>query len=327
MLGARCWVLGDKPGTLSFRRSSCLVQAHRPRHPAPGILRSAQDEPSTHSPAMSESRTPAVSGRFYPSLPARLRADVRGFLGAHADARPAHAVITPHAGYRYAGVTAGAVFGRVQVPATCVVLGPNHAGRALSGEGGSILLSRSYRTPLGDVPLDEELANAIVGGAGGLLRDDQVAHEEEHSIEVVLPFLQLRNEGVRIVPIIIAWSDWDRTRRLADAIVRAVGARRDVLVVASSDMNHYEPVEVTIEKDGHALDAVSALDGEALLAVTERERISMCGAAAAACACEVAKQRGATGVEIVSYTHSGMMSGDTSRVVGYAGVILGAGEA
>jgi len=275
---------------------------------------------------MSASRTPAVSGQFYPSLPARLRADVRGYLGSPAGARRALAVIAPHAGYRYAGVTAGAVFGRVEVPATCVVLGPNHAGRALSDEGGSVLTSIGYRTPLGDVPLDEGLAAAIVGAAGGLLRDDEVAHSEEHSVEVILPFLQLRNDAVRIVPIVLAWSDWDRTRRLADAIVSSIGERRDVLVVASSDMNHYEPVEVTIEKDSHALDAVSALDGEALLDVTVRERISMCGRVPAACACEVARRRGATSAEIVSYTHSGMMSGDTSRVVGYAGVILGAGE-
>ncbi len=84
------------------------------------------------APAMSSTRTPAVSGQFYPSLPARLRADVRGFLGGHPAARRALAVIAPHALYRYAGVTAGAVFGRVEVPATCVVLGPNHRGRALS---------------------------------------------------------------------------------------------------------------------------------------------------------------------------------------------------
>ena len=273
------------------------------------------------------SRTPAVSGQFYPALPARLRADVRGYLGAPRETRKALAVVAPHGGYRYAGVTAGAVFGRVEVPATCVVIGPNHTGRALSGEGGGILQSKGYRTPLGDVPLDDPLAAAIVSAAGGLLRDDEVAHDEEYSVEVILPFLQLRNEGVRIVPILTAWADWDRTRRLAEAIVSSIGDRRDVLVVASSDMNHYEPAEVTIEKDSYALDAVSALDGKGLLEITVSQQISMCGRVPVACACEVARRLGGTGAEIVSYTHSGMVSGDSSRVVGYAGVILDAGGA
>lgn len=271
------------------------------------------------------SRTPAVSGTFYPSLPARLRADVRRFLVAGAQPRRAMGLLAPHAGYVYAGATAGAAFASVEVPSTVVLIGPNHAGRATAKDGGSILVSKSYRTPLGNVPLDEPLAQGIVKAADGLVADDEVAHSEEHSIEVLLPFLQVRNPDVRIVPLVLGWADWERTRLLAQGIAGALAStgRADALVVASSDMNHYEPVEVTKDKDSLALEHILELDGEGLLATTRRRGISMCGRAAAACTCEVTKLRGGTGADVVGYSHSGLASGDEGSVVGYAAVRLG----
>ena len=271
------------------------------------------------------SRTPAVSGTFYPSLPARLRSDVRRFLGNGAAPRRALGLLSPHAGYVYAGATAGAAFASVEVPGTVVILGPNHAGRAKAPDGGSILVSKSYRTPLGNVPLDEPLASRIVSGADGLVADDEVAHSEEHSIEVLLPFLQVRNPDVRIVPLLVGWADWARTSRLARVVADALAAadRTDALVVASSDMNHYEPVEVTKDKDSLALEHILDLDGEGLLATEKRRGISMCGRAAAACACEITKLRGGSGADVVGYSHSGLASGDEGSVVGYAAVRLG----
>jgi AmmeMemoRadiSam system protein B len=232
-------------------------------------------------------------------------------------------VIAPHAGYVYSGSTAGAVFGSVDVPRTCVVLAPNHTGRVTAPAGGSVLLSTRYATPLGPVALDEALADAIVATAAPLLADDPIAHASEHSLEVILPFLQVRNADVCIVPIVIAWGRWDASRALAAALAAAIGNRDDVLVIASSDMNHFESAGVTRAKDDAALERVAALDGEGLLTITHSKQITMCGRVPAAVACEYARLRGGARGDVIAYSHSGMVNGDDQRVVGYAGVLLG----
>lgn len=272
---------------------------------------------------MTAVRTPAVSGTFYPALPGRLRADLRDYLSTARAPRRAMGVIAPHAGYMYSGATAGVAFAAVEVPGTCVVLAPNHTGRVAARGGGSLLAAQQYRTPLGEVEVDDTLAQAIVDRAAPLVVEDATAHAREHAIEVILPFLQTRNAAVRIVPLVLAWPDWERTRTLAHAIVAAIGDRDDVLVVASSDMNHYEPAAVGKAKDTLALERVTVLDGEGLLAVTAERQITMCGRVPAACACEVARERGATHGDVVAYSHSGLVNGDHNRVVGYAAVILG----
>ena len=268
-------------------------------------------------------RHPAVGGTFYPSLPGRLRADLRTDMSKALPPRSAHAVLAPHPALLYGGHVGGAVFGALRVPETVVILSPNHTGRGTALEGGSILLGRAYRTPLGDVQPDLELGHAIVERAAPLLVEDIVAHSEEHGIEVLLPFLQMRNPRVAIVPIIVGWKDWARSRTLATAIADAVGDR-DVLVVASSDLTHYESAAEAEAKDALALDQIVALDGEGLFREVAIHRISMCGVAATATACEYARIRGATEGELVSYSHSGIVNGDTHRVVAYAGALLGA---
>ena len=275
------------------------------------------------SSAAVPTRHPAVSGTFYPSLPGRLRADLREYLARPGQPRRALGVLAPHPAMLYGGPVAGAVFGSVVVPDTVVVLAPNHTGRSTSIEGGSILLSRAYRTPLGDVPPDQELGERIVERAAPLVAEDLVAHSQEHGIEVLLPFLQMRNRDVRIVPIVIAWRDWARSRALAAALVDAIGDR-DALVVASSDLTHYESAAAAETKDAVLLEAIMALDGEALARAVAIEGISMCGVAPAAVACEYARLRGAARGDLVSYSHSGIVNGDVERVVGYAGVLLGA---
>ena len=270
------------------------------------------------------SRTPAASGTFYPSLPGRLRADVRAFLARAAlPPKRARAVLAPHGSYMYSGATAGAAFGAVEVPATCIVIAPNHTGRALAREGGSLLVDTAYRTPLGDVEPDAALGAALRQRAEPLLVEDPVAHAEEHGVEVLLPFLQMRNESVRVVPIVLGWSDWERTRRLARAIHDVIGDRDDVLVVASSDMNHYETAAASTDKDTAALERIVALDGEGLLEITQTRHISMCGRVPVACALEVARLGGTGSSEIVGYSHSGMVNGNHDRVVGYAAALIG----
>ena len=270
------------------------------------------------------SRTPAVSGTFYPALPGRLRADVRGFLeqGASPPKR-AVGILVPHGGYMYSGATAGAAFAAVEVPATCIILAPNHTGRGRARHGGSLLVDTAYRTPLGNVEPDGELGAELLRRAHPLLIEDPLAHAEEHGVEVLLPFLQMRNEAVRVVPLVLGWDDWERTRRLAHIIHDLIAGRDDVLLVASSDMNHYEAASASTDKDAAALERIVALDGEGLLEVTRSRHISMCGRVPVACALEVARRGGFARAEVVGYSHSGLINGNHDRVVGYAAALIG----
>ena len=223
----------------------------------------------------------------------------------------------------YSGATAGAAFGAVHVPGTCIIVAPNHTGRGRARQGGSLLIDTAYRTPLGDVEPDAELGAEIQKRAHPLLIEDPLAHAEEHGVEVLLPFLQMRNEAVRVVPLVLGWDDWDRTRRLARAIYDVIATRDDVLLVASSDMNHYEPASASTDKDAAALERVVALDGEGLLDVTRTRHISMCGRVPVACTLEVARLAGHDRSEVVGYSHSGLVNNNHDRVVGYAAALIG----
>jgi len=279
-------------------------------------------------------RHPAVSGQFYPNDPTELRATVATLL---ADARSPHplspsppaergnvrAVIAPHAGYIYSGPTAARVFARVTIPGLVIILAPNHTGVCIAPSGISLWEAGAFQTPLGDVPIDADAATALRDISGHLVEIDHAAHESEHAIEVELPFLQLLRPDVRIVPMVIAGDAWEPARRLGEILARLVGAAGEpVLLLASSDLNHYEPARVSEEKDARALESVRGLNGGQLLERCKREHISMCGRAPAAIVLEAARTLGATHADVVDYRHSGWVSGDNARVVGYAGVVI-----
>jgi hypothetical protein len=276
-------------------------------------------------------RPPVVSGRFYPKDPVELRAVVSTLL---ADARragppispsahPPIAAIVPHAGYLYSGPTAAQVFVRSTIPGLVVILAPNHTGVCEAESGVSLWEAGAFRTPLGDVPIDAAAAQALREASNGLVEIDHDAHRAEHAIEVELPFLQLVRADVRIVPLVIAWDGWRPARALGDALARLVRAAGEpILLLASSDLNHYESASVSEKKDALALEAIRALDGEALLASCKRERISMCGRGPSAVLLCAARDLGATRADVVDYRHSGWVSGDNARVVGYAGVVI-----
>jgi AmmeMemoRadiSam system protein B len=267
-------------------------------------------------------RRPAVAGLFYPAQPAALLTTVQELLDGTAAPGAAIAVIAPHAGYVYSGRTAGRVFAGVDVPRRCIVLAPNHTGVGRATTGGSVYAVGALQTPLGDVPVDEILAADLLARCP-ILEDDPEAHRTEHAIEVMLPFLFARRPDVAIVPIVLGWSDWPHTRRLGDALAAAVRESAEpVLLVASSDMNHYEAAAAGRRKDDMALAEIAKLDGEALLDVTRKRRITMCGRVPAAAVLHAARQLGATRAEVVDYSHSGMTTGDESSVVGYAGVVI-----
>ena len=273
-------------------------------------------------------RPPAVSGRFYPSDPAELRATVATLLADARSAvrpsdRPAVGVIAPHAGYIYSGRTAAAVFAQVTIPGLVIILAPNHTGLSDAEGGVSLWEAGAFRTPLGDVPIEAELAQALLEISRGVVSVDHEAHRAEHAVEVELPFLQMLRSDVRIVPLVLAWDSWEPARQLGDILARLVRAAAEpVLLLASSDLNHYEPAAVSEAKDARALEAVRALDGDELLARCKRERISMCGRGPAAAVIAAARALGATRADVVDYRHSGWVSGDNARVVGYAGVVI-----
>ena len=208
------------------------------------------------------------------------------------------------------------------MPRTCILLAPNHTGLAGARHAGSVYATGTLATPVGDVPVDEPLAAALLA-ACDLLEDDPLAHEREHAMEVHLPFLLARRPDVSVVPVVLGWSDWPRTRRLGEALAEVVsGAPEPVLLLASSDMNHYQSAVITASKDAVALAEVVKLDGEQLLAVTARHQISMCGRVPAAAVLHAARLLGAERAEVVHESHSGQVTGDDSQVVGYAGVVV-----
>ena len=218
----------------------------------------------------------------------------------------------------YSGPCAGAVFGRLAIPPVIVILAPNHTGFCDS-PGASLWREGAFSTPLGELLVEGELACRLEQECE-LVRHDPAAHRFEHAIEVILPFLQVLAPGATIVPLVLAWDDWARCECLGTALA-AVCRDRDVLLIASTDMNHYESAEVGKRKDRLALDAIEALEGRRLLETCRREQVTMCGRAAAAVVLEAARRLGATRAEVVDYRHSGWVTEDDRRVVGYAGVL------
>lgn len=269
-------------------------------------------------------RDPAVAGRFYPAAPDALAREVTRYLGHGGLAPgPARALMAPHAGYVYSGEVAGRAFARVEVPRRVILLCPNHTGR---GPAISIMARGAYRIPGAQVPVDSELAAAILAQVPEA-RDDRTAHAAEHAIEVELPFLLARQPELRIVPIVLGMLSLDAALALGRGLHRAVRglgaeAPADTLVVASSDMSHYLPDAEARDADRLALAPLLAFDPEGLYRTVVAHDISMCGFVPATVMLSYAREAGAGTPELVAYATSGDAFGDTSRVVGYAGVVV-----
>lgn len=265
-------------------------------------------------------RRPAVAGHFYPASPDDLRQAVAKFVQPGPEKIQAYGCIVPHAGYVYSGQVAGAVYARLKLPRHFIILCPNHTGE---GEAFAIMSQGSWLTPLGEVLLDTELAEELKRELP-LLREDAAAHLYEHAVEVQIPFLQENAAEFSFVPIAVGVGRLDALTALGTATARVLRSRpeRDVLVIASSDMNHYESDARTRVKDRLAIDKVLALDPRGLWETVQRERISMCGFGPAVAMLTAALQLGASQAELVKYATSADVSGDRDRVVGYAGIIV-----
>jgi MEMO1 family protein len=273
-------------------------------------------------------RTPAVAGRFYPGRADELLREIRGYTSpadtsAESGRIAAIGCVVPHAGYIYSGGVAGAVYARLQIPKRCVVLCPNHTGK---GHPLAIMASTAWQTPLGEVAADSDVGTRLLRRFPAL-EEDSAAHRAEHAIEVQIPFLQALQPALHIVPIVIGTSDFDVLRGLGEALADVVGnfeedREEKVLIIASSDMNHYESDAVTRVKDHKAIERVLALDARGLWEVVTNEDITMCGFGPTIVMLTAAKLLGATSATLVKYATSGEVSGDYESVVGYAGIVV-----
>jgi hypothetical protein len=268
-------------------------------------------------------RPAAVAGRFYPSDPGELNRQVDEFVrggATPADKTRALGCVVPHAGYMYSGHVAGAVYAALDIPARCILLGPRHFPQ---GQPLAIVNSGSFETPLGRAQIDESLASALAHACPSL-REDAVAHAREHSLEVQLPFLQrIAGANFRFVPVVLATDRYGVMEGLGKAVAQVVRAQNEpVLVIASSDMNHYESDEVTRVKDQQAIAPILALDPRGLYDTVRNEGITMCGYAATVAMLFAMRELGATSANLIRYATSGDVSGDRDQVVGYAGIVI-----
>ena len=264
-------------------------------------------------------REPAVAGRFYPDDPQILRDDVKSHIDETAKKDFAIGAVSPHAGFKYSGDVAGSVFSRLEIPDTVILLGPNHTGL---GERISIMASGAWSMPFGELEIDRELAQALLDASARIF-DSALAHQSEHSLETQLPFLQYFREDFKIVPICLMKLSLEECRALSEAITRAVkAAGKRVLIVASSDMSHYETHAAASAKDKKAIDQILKLDPEGLYETVEENAISMCGVNPVTVMLMASKEMGAAHAELVKYMTSGETSGNFDQVVGYAGIIV-----
>ena len=225
----------------------------------------------------------------------------------------------PHAGYVYSGHVAGAVFARVTLPKRILILGVRHYPR---GEPAAIVSSGTWRTPLGDAPIDEALAGALQK-ACPLLREDSVAHSSEHSLEVQLPFLRVLVPDFTFVPVALGTVRFKDLVCVGEAIARLLRTlKEDVLLLATSDLNHYEDDATTRIKDRKAIDQLLARDARGLYDTCRNESISMCGLGPAVAMLTALNALGANKSDLVKYATSADVSGDRDAVVGYAGMIF-----
>ena len=228
------------------------------------------------------------------------------------------ALISPHAGYVYSGAIAGQVYSQIEIPQTVLIIGPNHTG---NGSPAALYPDGEWLTPLGTVPVNSRL-NSLLLQHVAYLQPDRVA-QQEHSLEVQLPFIQYLRPDVSISAICLGRGDYTALAAIGSGIAAAIREYDgDVLIVASSDMTHYESADSARSKDQLALEKVMAFDAEGLLDICRSRHITMCGVAPSAVMLEATRELGALTAELVAYGNSGDVSGDHRQVVGYAAVTV-----
>jgi AmmeMemoRadiSam system protein B len=267
---------------------------------------------------MPQVRRAAVAGTWYPDDPARLVRDLDAHLARASvtAASPPRAIIAPHAGLMYSGPVAAFAYeaARTSPARTIVLIGPSHF---VPFEGVSIWPVGSWETPLGRIAVDAELAGALQAASEVIVELD-AAHGREHSLEMQLPFLAHLKPGVPIVPMVMGHQTRATAFALADAVAHTVRASgKDVMLVASSDLSHYEDARVAARLDEVVMTHVEAMDATGLMAALEDEPRHACGGGPMVAVIDAARQLGAHSARVLRYADSGDVSGDKSSVVGY----------
>ena len=271
-------------------------------------------------PARESVRAPVVAGIFYPERKEPLEQLIDQLSSGSTKKRKVIAVVVPHGAYHTSGEAAGAVYAQLASwPSVSVVVGPNHSG---AGEVLSIAVRGDWETPLGRIPVDPVLARAILKAAPDLKKDAK-AHQDEHAVEVQLPFLQRLGHIRGFVPVALGPVDLETVQRIGRGLAEGIRkAKQPVLLVASTQLSRYEALEAVKRKDQLAIEPILALDEDRLLQVVAEQGVSMCGATATAVVLVAAKGLGASQGSLVKYETSGKKTGNLRSVVGYAGILL-----
>lgn len=260
-------------------------------------------------------RSAVVAGAFYPESENNLRRELEQFIDFSNSPKKVIGLISPHAGYAYSGSCAGKGFGSVVIPGTVIILGVNHQG---FGPPCAVDGNDFWSTPLGNIETDNDLREKLTAGSE-VFEIDSEAGNDEHSLEVQVPFIQYINPRAKILPITISSTDVNRLLAGGKEIARLIknNTDTDTLIIASSDMSHYIDAESARLKDNKAIDKILHLDPEGLVHTVEAERISMCGVSPTAMMLSAALDLGAQKAEMIEYTNSGKVSGDYGQVVAY----------
>jgi AmmeMemoRadiSam system protein B len=264
-------------------------------------------------------REPAVAGTFYPDTASALERELHQLVRVSEERHQLLACIVPHAGYVYSGGVAGELYGHLDLPRRVIVLGPNHTG---VGAKVAVAPHERWRTPLGEQPVDVELARLLVERFPDASFDEN-AHWREHSLEVQIPFLLARRPDVEFVPICLSHLSLDQSLDLGRILAHLIDdLGEEVGLVASSDMSHYLEDGQARTLDRMAIDAALQRNPKSLYQTVHREGITMCGVVPATVVIEAANRLGAANAHLVAYATSGDVSGDRSAVVGYAGICI-----
>lgn len=264
-------------------------------------------------------RPPAVAGAFYPGNALQLLASIEGYTTATAEKCRALGVLSPHAGYQYSGRVAGELYSRITIPDTVVIIAPNHTGY---GVPYSLWPGGPWQTPLGNVETNDEIVEELARSCD-LLEKDREAHLCEHAAEVQIPFLQHFNPYVKIVVMVISSRNVSDLRYIGTSLSRVLQRLSpQALVVASSDMTHYESQSDASKKDRIAINEILSLNEDALFNKVDALGITMCGICPAFIMLVCSKARGAAKAELIRYETSGNITGDYNSVVGYAGIMI-----
>ena len=264
-------------------------------------------------------RTPVVANQFYPGDPGILTRTLSDLIPTTSkEKKKALAVVSPHAGYIYSGAVAGETFAQVEIPDDIIILGPNHSGR---GARVAMMSQGEWQMPQGNVALNSELGSRLADST--IIEEDIIAHSYEHSLEVQVPFIQYLKDTFTLLPFVVSHISFSDCVTVGKEIAAAILQHNSpVLMVASTDMTHYESRKLASHKDHLALEHILSLDPEGLYNTVVDQRISMCGIMPTTIALIASLELGAKKAELIRYTDSGETSGDTQQVVGYAGCVI-----